>query len=208
MKNLTIWIKQLVVLCALLVTSVANAGLIESKVTDNSWSTTEPFDSKDYYSITNLGDVYKNTYGEMLWDIDIMHLSSLSFKMVFATSDESASSFSLLLVGSNTELTLQSYTTNVGEIGSQQPSVWYQETIALTSHDLSFFNTDEQVKLAFRHTALLDIPRSSRAQAIFKDINFSLVQNNSTAVPEPASIGLLLLALVLISSRKWAKSPL
>jgi len=215
MKNLTLSIKQLVLLCALLVSTFANAGLIKSNVTDNAWFANESANFDGYYSIANLGSVSKNTYGDTLWQIDLVNVSSLSFSMAFSLSPPIFSSFSVLLMDSQSALSLKNYTTNVGKVERTASIEWYQEEIELSRYDLSQFTDINEVNLVFRHTAIEDSPRnslrsrnsrssqSSIAQAFYKNINFASKATGSTPVPEPTSMVLFLIALAYMGRKHF-----
>jgi len=203
----------MVLICALLVTSVANAGLIATKVTDNHWSTNEPFATMDYYSIVNLGAVEKESYGEMRWEIDLTDRPLLSFSVALSLSNSLFSSFSVLLMDSQSTLSLRYYTTNVGNVAGSNSIDWYQEEIELSHYYLSQFTDINEVNLVFRHTAIEDSPssslishssQSSIAQALYKDISFAREAKGSTPVPEPTSMVLFLIALAYMGRKQFS----
>ena len=193
MKNLTLSLKKLLLLCALLVTSVANAGLITTELTNPTitYSETEhnsftgmpgggtPFD----FAIQGLSRYTNGHWAEMSWEIDTTNLLSLSFDLIFQHPNYASSSISF----GNEALNLESQTIDF----SFAPFIHLANTKSLLTFKLTA-TQDYQFRGSERH----DTPRLS-----FGNITLT----RATSVPEPSTLVLFLLAMVFITRKQWVK---
>ncbi len=191
MNNLTLSIKKLVLLSALLLSSVANAGLITTELTSASViesSTGNSFFNNPYgddnfdFIITGKHRITDGDWAQFSWNIDTKNLLSLSFDLSainpnFATAKVSLGSIDLALESQTLDFSLLPYKNFV----------------------------DNKVLLTFKLIAQGDF--SSRDLGRNKpSLQFgNIILNRATSVPEPSTIVLFLLAIVFISRKQLAK---
>jgi len=192
MKNLTLSIKKLLLLCALLVTSVANAGLITTELTNSSITSKEgnhsfrgmPSGQHPYeFAILGRSGLTSGDWTQMSWEIDTTNLLLLSFDLIFQHPNYASASISL----GNVALNLESQTIDF----SFAPFIHLANTKSLLTFKLTA-TQDYQFRGSERH----DTPRLS-----FGNITLT----RATSVPEPSTLVLFLLAMVFITRKQWAK---
>ncbi len=194
MKNLTLSIKQLVLLCALLVTSVANAGLITTELTSDSIGFES--DKERYFLGYDMGNEYDfiitatssitpTDFGQYQWKIDTTDLLSLSFELVYLNAND--------------------FVTASASFGDEQLELASQ---SISFSQARFTNLSSNIQfLTFSLVANVaegtSIGRLDLDKASLQIRNIQLTK--STSVPEPSTLVLFLLSIAFIIRRRLAK---